>query len=60
MCVGGDSKDAGREKFKKLFKLPSRGREYFIFYEQSEIKNLVTRDRIPHPLDRGVAFYFSI
>jgi len=47
MCAGRDSKDAGREKFEKLFKLPSRGREYFIFYEQSEIKNLVTRDRIP-------------
>ncbi len=30
----------------KLFRLSSRGREYFIFYEQSEIKNLVTRDRI--------------
>jgi hypothetical protein len=25
-----------------------RGREYFVFYKRSEIKNLVTRDRIPH------------
>lgn len=25
---------------------PSRGREYFVFYERSEIKNLVTRDRV--------------
>jgi len=24
-----------------------RGREYFVFYKRSEIKNLVTRDRIP-------------
>ena len=42
-----DSKAAGREKFGKLFYLLRRGREYFIFYKRSEIKNLVTRDRIP-------------
>jgi hypothetical protein len=27
--------------------LPSRGREYLYFYERSEIKRLVTRDRVP-------------
>ena len=46
-----DSKAVGREKFEKLFYLPRRGREYFIFYNgelcEPEIKNLVTRDRIP-------------
>jgi hypothetical protein len=30
----------------KLDLSPSRGREYFIFYELCEIKNLVIRDRI--------------
>ena len=44
-----------RKVLKKLFILSSRGREYFIFYERSEIKNLVTRDRIsPPPQQIGI------
>jgi len=31
-----------------LLRQTRRGREYLDFYERSEIKSLVTRDRIPH------------
>ena len=43
-----ESKDGGREAVLRLRRAwPSRGREYLDFYEQSEIKILVTRDRFP-------------
>ncbi|KKR32330.1 MAG: hypothetical protein UT65_C0003G0016 [Parcubacteria group bacterium GW2011_GWF2_39_8b] len=42
-----DSKDGGGIQDERSECLsPSRGREYFVFYERSEIKNLVTRDRV--------------
>lgn len=42
----GESKDGGRGAVTCLqVAWPSRGREHFGFYERSDIKNLVIRDR---------------
>ena len=52
----GEIRMAQAEKIILIFKLPSRGREYLDFYEQSEIKSLVTRDRISPPPQNRIFF----
>jgi len=45
----GESKDGGREAPELVEGWSSRGREHFVFCEQSETKYLVICDRFSHP-----------